>query len=113
LPPSSAFRPALGINRVTNLPPSEVLAADLGIPLQSLNAVDRIESAIDGAMSGTALQYDQGEAGLHMSKEKSWLARRAEAFSWWVVGLPASLVERLIWSSFCRCWSLPSAWRQQ
>ena len=87
----------------------EVLAAELGIPLRSLNAVDRIDLAIDGADEvDPAFQLIKGGGACHV--QEKLVARRAERF---VVVVDASkLVERLNLGFLLPVEVLPGAWRQ-
>ncbi len=87
----------------------EVLAAELGIPLQSLNAVDRIDLAIDGADEvDPGFQLIKGGGACHV--QEKLVARRAARF---VVVVDASkLVERLNLSFPLPVEVLPGAWRQ-
>ncbi|NBR44229.1 MAG: ribose 5-phosphate isomerase A, partial [Synechococcaceae bacterium WB5_2B_268] len=57
----------------------EVLAAELGIPLQALNAVDRIDLAIDGADEvDPGFQLIKGGGACHV--QEKLVAVRAERF---------------------------------
>ena len=87
----------------------EVLAAELGIPLQSLNAVDRIDLAIDGADEvDPSFQLIKGGGACHV--QEKLVARRADRF---VVVVDASkLVERLNLAFLLPVEVLPGAWRQ-
>ena len=70
----------------------EVLAAELGIPLQSLNAIDRIDLAIDGADEvDPGFELIKGGGACHV--QEKLVARRAERFV--VVVDSTKLVERL------------------
>ncbi|NQV11084.1 MAG: ribose-5-phosphate isomerase RpiA [Cyanobacteria bacterium] len=98
-----------GITGVTTSFQGEVLAADLGIPLQSLNAVDRIDLAIDGADEvDPHFQLIKGGGACHV--QEKLVARRAGRF---IVVVDASkLVERLNLEFLLPVEVLPSAWRQ-
>jgi ribose 5-phosphate isomerase A len=87
----------------------EVLAAELGIPLQSLNAVKRIDLAIDGADEvDPAFQLIKGGGACHV--QEKLVARRAERF---VVVVDASkLVDTLNLGFLLPVEVLPGAWRQ-
>ncbi len=87
----------------------EVLAAELGIPLRSLNAVERIDLAIDGADEvDPAFQLIKGGGACHV--QEKLVARRAERF---VVVVDASkLVERLNLAFLLPVEVIPGAWRQ-
>jgi len=87
----------------------EVLAAELGIPLRSLNAVDRIDLAIDGADEvDPSFQLIKGGGACHV--QEKLVARRADRF---VVVVDASkLVDRLNLGFLLPVEVLPGAWRQ-
>jgi ribose 5-phosphate isomerase A len=87
----------------------EVLAAELGIPLQSLNAVSRIDLAIDGADEvDPALQLIKGGGACHV--QEKLVACRADRF---VVVVDASkLVDTLNLGFLLPVEVLPGAWRQ-
>jgi ribose 5-phosphate isomerase A len=87
----------------------EVLAAELGIPLQSLNAVARIDLAIDGADEvDPSLQLIKGGGACHV--QEKLVARRADRF---VVVVDASkLVTTLNLGFLLPVEVLPGAWRQ-
>jgi ribose 5-phosphate isomerase A len=97
------------ITGVTTSFQGEVLAAELGIPLQSLNAVDRIDLAIDGADEvDPAFQLIKGGGACHV--QEKLVARRAERF---VVVVDASkLVDTLNLGFLLPVEVLPGAWRQ-
>ena len=80
------------ITGVTTSFQGEVLAAELGIPLKSLNAISRIDLAIDGADEvDPDFQLIKGGGACHV--QEKLVARRADRF---VVVVDASkLVERL------------------
>ncbi|HBH73367.1 MAG TPA: ribose 5-phosphate isomerase A, partial [Synechococcales bacterium UBA10510] len=80
------------ITGVTTSFQGEVLAAELGIPLKSLNAIERIDLAIDGADEvDPDFQLIKGGGACHV--QEKLVARRADRF---VVVVDASkLVERL------------------
>ena len=87
----------------------EVLAAELGIPLLSLNAVDRIDLAIDGADEvDPAFQLIKGGGACHV--QEKLVAARAERFV--VVVDSTKLVERLNLDFLLPVEVLPGAWRQ-
>ncbi|NBV69573.1 MAG: ribose-5-phosphate isomerase RpiA, partial [Synechococcaceae bacterium WB4_2_0805] len=87
----------------------EVLAAELGIPLQALNAVDRIDLAIDGADEvDPGFQLIKGGGACHV--QEKLVAVRAERF---VVVVDASkLVQTLNLEFPLPVEVLPGAWRQ-
>jgi ribose 5-phosphate isomerase A len=87
----------------------EVLAAELGIPLTSLNAVERIDLAIDGADEvDPAFQLIKGGGACHV--QEKLVAHRADRF---VVVVDASkLVQRLNLGFLLPVEVLPGAWRQ-
>ena len=86
----------------------EVLAAELGIPLLSLNAVDRIDLAIDGADEvDPSFQLIKG--GVPVMQEKL-AAARADRFI--VVVDSTKLVDRLNLGFLLPVEVLPGAWRQ-
>jgi ribose 5-phosphate isomerase A len=97
------------ITGVTTSFQGEVLAAELGIPLQSLNAVSRIDLAIDGADEvDPALQLIKGGGACHV--QEKLVACRADRF---VVVVDASkLVDTLNLSFLLPVEVLPGAWRQ-
>lgn len=87
----------------------EVLAAELGIPLRSLNAIDRIDLAIDGADEvDPAFQLIKGGGACHV--QEKLVARRADRFV--VVVDATKLVERLNLGFLLPVEVLPGAWRQ-
>ena len=87
----------------------EVLAAELGIPLRSLNAVDRIDLAIDGADEvDPAFQLIKGGGACHV--QEKLVAARAERFV--VVVDSTKLVDRLNLGFLLPVEVLPGAWRQ-
>jgi len=87
----------------------EVLAAELGIPLLSLNAVDRIDLAIDGADEvDPAFQLIKGGGACHV--QEKLVAARAERFV--VVVDSTKLVDRLNLEFLLPVEVLPAAWRQ-
>jgi ribose 5-phosphate isomerase A len=97
------------ITGVTTSFQGEVLAAELGIPLQSLNAVDRIDLAIDGADEvDPAFQLIKGGGACHV--QEKLVAARAKRF---VVVVDASkLVDTLNLGFLLPVEVLPGAWRQ-
>ncbi|MEB3165230.1 MAG: ribose-5-phosphate isomerase RpiA [Cyanobacteriota bacterium] len=98
-----------GITGVTTSFQGEVLAAELGIPLQSLNAVDRIDLAIDGADEvDPAFQLIKGGGACHV--QEKLVARRAERFV--VVVDSTKLVDTLNLGFLLPVEVLPGAWRQ-
>ena len=87
----------------------EVLAAELGIPLQSLNAVDRIDLAIDGADEvDPAFQLIKGGGACHV--QEKLVAVRAKRFV--VVVDSTKLVDTLNLGFLLPVEVLPGAWRQ-
>ena len=87
----------------------EVLAAELGIPLRSLNAVERIDLAIDGADEvDSAFQLIKGGGACHV--QEKLVAARAERFI--VVVDATKLVDRLNLGFLLPVEVLPGAWRQ-
>jgi ribose 5-phosphate isomerase A len=97
------------ITGVTTSFQGEVLAAELGIPLKSLNASERIDLAIDGADEVDPwFQLIKGGGACHV--QEKLVARRAARF---VVVVDASkLVERLNLGFLLPVEVLPGAWRQ-
>ena len=87
----------------------EVLAAELKIPLLSLNAVDRIDLAIDGADEvDPSFQLIKGGGACHV--QEKLVAARAERFV--VVVDSTKLVNRLNLGFLLPVEVLPGAWRQ-
>ena len=87
----------------------EVLADELGIPLLSLNAVSRIDLAIDGADEvDPSFQLIKGGGACHV--QEKLVAARAERFV--VVVDSTKLVERLNLDFLLPVEVLPGAWRQ-
>ena len=87
----------------------EVLAAELGIPLQSLNAVDRIDLAIDGADEvDPSFQLIKGGGACHV--QEKLVAVRAKRFV--VVVDSTKLVDTLNLGFLLPVEVLPGAWRQ-
>ena len=87
----------------------EVLAAQLGIPLRSLNAVDRIDLAIDGADEvDPSFQLIKGGGACHV--QEKLVACRADRFV--VVVDSTKLVDRLNLGFLLPVEVLPGAWRQ-
>ena len=87
----------------------EVLAAELKIPLLSLNAVDRIDLAIDGADEvDPSFQLIKGGGACHV--QEKLVAARAERFV--VVVDSTKLVDRLNLEFLLPVEVLPGAWRQ-
>jgi ribose 5-phosphate isomerase A len=97
------------ITGVTTSFQGEVLAAELGIPLQSLNAIQRIDLAIDGADEvDPSLQLIKGGGACHV--QEKLVARRADRFV--VVVDATKLVDTLNLSFLLPVEVLPGAWRQ-
>ena len=87
----------------------EVLAAELGIPLKSLNAIERIDLAIDGADEvDPAFQLIKGGGACHV--QEKLVAVRAERFV--VVVDSTKLVDTLNLGFLLPVEVLPGAWRQ-
>ena len=87
----------------------EVLAAELNIPLLSLNAVDRIDLAIDGADEvDPGFQLIKGGGACHV--QEKLVAARADRFV--VVVDSTKLVDRLNLGFLLPVEVLPGAWRQ-
>ena len=87
----------------------EVLAAELGIPLTSLNAVERIDLAIDGADEvDPAFQLIKGGGACHV--QEKLVAVRAQRFV--VVVDSTKLVDTLNLGFLLPVEVLPGAWRQ-
>jgi ribose 5-phosphate isomerase A len=87
----------------------EVMAAELGIPLRSLNAIDRIDLAIDGADEvDPDFQLIKGGGACHV--QEKLVARRAERFV--VVVDATKLVDTLNLGFLLPVEVLPGAWRQ-
>ncbi|CAK6691035.1 ribose-5-phosphate isomerase RpiA [Synechococcus sp. CCY9201] len=87
----------------------EVLAAELGIPLRSLNAIERIDLAIDGADEvDPSFQLIKGGGACHV--QEKLVARRADRFV--VVVDATKLVETLNLGFLLPVEVLPGAWRQ-
>ena len=103
---SGALKDIVG---VTTSFQGEVLAAELNIPLLSLNAVDRIDLAIDGADEvDPGFQLIKGGGACHV--QGKLVAARAERFV--VVVDSTKLVERLNLGFLLPVEVLPGAWRQ-
>ncbi|MFO7628873.1 MAG: ribose-5-phosphate isomerase RpiA [Prochlorococcaceae cyanobacterium] len=97
------------ITGVTTSFQGEVLAAELGIPLKSLNAIERIDLAIDGADEvDPAFQLIKGGGACHV--QEKLVARRAERFV--VVVDSTKLVDTLNLGFLLPVEVLPGAWRQ-
>ena len=97
------------ITGVTTSFQGEVLAAELGIPLKSLNAISRIDLAIDGADEvDPAFQLIKGGGACHV--QEKLVARRAERFV--VVVDATKLVDTLNLGFLLPVEVLPGAWRQ-
>ncbi len=97
------------ITGVTTSFQGEVLAAELGIPLLGLNAVRRIDLAIDGADEvDPSFQLIKGGGACHV--QEKLVACRAERFV--VVVDATKLVERLNLAFLLPVEVLPGAWRQ-
>ncbi len=87
----------------------EVLAAELGIPLRALNAIDRIDLAIDGADEvDPAFQLIKGGGACHV--QEKLVADHAERFI--VVVDSTKLVQRLNLDFLLPVEVLPGAWVQ-
>ena len=87
----------------------EVLAAELGIPLRALNAIDRIDLAIDGADEvDPSFQLIKGGGACHV--QEKLVADRAERFI--VVVDSTQLVQRLNLDFLLPVEVLPGAWVQ-
>ena len=87
----------------------EVLAAELGIPLCALNAIDRIDLAIDGADEvDPSFQLIKGGGACHV--QEKLVADRAERFI--VVVDSTKLVQRLNLDFLLPVEVLPGAWVQ-
>ncbi len=87
----------------------EVLAAELGIPLKGLNAIDRIDLAIDGADEvDPSFQLIKGGGACHV--QEKLVARRADRFV--VVVDSTKLVDTLNLGFLLPVEVLPGAWRQ-
>ena len=87
----------------------EVLAAELGIPLKSLNAIEHIDLAIDGADEvDPSFQLIKGGGACHV--QEKLVARRAERFV--VVVDSSKLVQTLNLGVLLPVEVLPGAWRQ-
>ena len=103
---SGALKDIVG---VTTSFQGEVLAAELNIPLLSLNAVDRIDLAIDGADEvDPGFQLIKGGGACHV--QEKLVAARAERFV--VVVDSTKLVDRLNLGFLLPVEVLPGAWRQ-
>ena len=97
------------ITGVTTSFQGEVLAAELGIPLKSLNAIERIDLAIDGADEvDPGFQLIKGGGACHV--QEKLVARRAERFV--VVVDATKLVDTLNLGFLLPVEVLPGAWRQ-
>jgi ribose 5-phosphate isomerase A len=97
------------ITGVTTSFQGEVLASELGIPLQSLNAIQHIDLAIDGADEvDPALQLIKGGGACHV--QEKLVARRADRFV--VVVDATKLVNTLNLGFLLPVEVLPGAWRQ-
>jgi ribose 5-phosphate isomerase A len=97
------------ITGVTTSFQGEVLAAELGIPLKSLNAISRIDLAIDGADEvDPSFQLIKGGGACHV--QEKLVARRAERFV--VVVDATKLVDTLNLEFLLPVEVLPGAWRQ-
>ena len=87
----------------------EVLAAELKIPLLSLNAVERIDLAIDGADEvDPGFQLIKGGGACHV--QEKLVAARADRFV--IVVDATKLVDRLNLGFLLPVEVLPGAWRQ-
>ena len=87
----------------------EVMDAELGIPLRSLTAVDRIDLAIDGADEvDPSFQLIKGGGACHV--QEKLVASRADRFV--VVVDSTKIVDRLNLGFLLPVEVLPGAWRQ-
>lgn len=87
----------------------EVMAAELGIPLRRLTAVDRIDLAIDGADEvDPSFQLIKGGGACHV--QEKLVASRADRFV--VVVDSTKIVDRLNLGFLLPVEVLPGAWRQ-
>ena len=87
----------------------EVLASELGIPLQNLNAINSIDLAIDGADEvDPAFQLIKGGGACHV--QEKLVASKSKKFV--VVVDSTKLVEKLNLSFLLPVEVLPSAWKQ-
>ncbi len=87
----------------------EVMAAELGIPLLSLNAVDQIDLAIDGADEvDPSFNLIKGGGACHV--QEKLVASKAKRFV--VVVDSTKLVDRLNMNFLLPVEVLPSAWKQ-
>ena len=103
---SGALKDIVGI---TTSFQGEVLAAELNIPLLSLNAVDRIDLAIEGADEvAPGFQLIKGGGACHV--QEKLVAARADRFV--VVVDSTKLVDRLNLGFLLPVEVLPGAWRQ-
>ena len=94
---------------VTTSLQGEVLAAELGIPLRALNAIDRIDLAIDGADEvDPSFQLIKGGGACHV--QEKLVADRAERFI--VVVDSTKLVQCLNLDFLLPVEVLPGAWVQ-
>jgi ribose 5-phosphate isomerase A len=97
------------ITGVTTSFQGEVLAAELGIPLASLNAISRIDLAIDGADEvDPSFQLIKGGGACHV--QEKLVARRADRFV--VVVDSTKLVDTLNLDFLLPVEVLSGAWRQ-
>ena len=104
--PSGDLKDIVG---VTTSFQGEVLASTLKIPLLSLNAVDRIDLAIDGADEvDPGFQLIKGGGACHV--QEKLVAARADRFV--VVVDSTKLVDRLNLGFLLPVEVLPGAWRQ-
>ena len=87
----------------------EVLASELGIPLQNLNAISRIDIAIDGADEvDPSFQLIKGGGACHV--QEKLVAKRSDKFV--IVVDSSKLVDKLNLSFLLPVEVLPSAWKQ-
>ena len=87
----------------------EVMAAELGIPLRNLTAVDRIDLAIDGADEvDPSFQLIKGGGACHV--QEKLVASRADRFV--VVVDSTKIVDRLNLGFLLPVEVLPGSWRQ-
>ena len=103
---SGELRESVG---VTTSFQGEVMAAELGIPLRNLTAVDRIDLAIDGADEvDPSFQLIKGGGACHV--QEKLVASRADRFV--VVVDSTKIVDRLNLGFLLPVEVLPGAWRQ-
>ena len=102
-------RELVDIEGVTTSFQGEVLASELGIPLQSLNSIDRIDLAIDGADEvDPDFQLIKGGGACHV--QEKLVASKADRFV--VVVDSTKMVKRLNLEFLLPVEVLPSSWKQ-